>query len=153
MRLTTSFAAEISRFDKCGRQPTSGKTTDIGIEQFYEYESSGIKPVEPDPYYALLCNGKARWEWMLNDIAGRFWTDMWRGWYVYAIDFKDDPAGFKQLRQRCGFSRIDPNDYIRKMDEQIDGVVPFCDSDWFPETLTRKSPNVQAAKAASTEAS
>jgi len=76
------------------------RPTRLGLEQFCNLESKGIRPENPDPYFVYLCDGKAWWEWTLNYIAEQFSNDEWPGWLCYAYGFWHDPAGFKQLRQR-----------------------------------------------------
>lgn len=109
-----SFLAQVERFDACGREPCHGQNrSEVGLRQFFDRESRGIRPAEPDWYYTLLVDGKAWWEWTLNEIyAKRLGTDLWFGWFCYALDFIDDPAAFRQIRQRCHADPCDPKDII-----------------------------------------
>ena len=95
-----SFLHEVARFDRCNRQTGSPFPNDIGLRQFYDYESRGIRPDAPDPYYVHLLNGKKWWEWTVNEYAGLFTTNDWPGWCILEQDFADDPAGLEQIRQR-----------------------------------------------------
>lgn len=118
-----SFLKECERFDACVRQPGSAAFSQIGLVQFFEYESRGIRPDDPDPYFVLLLDGKKWWEWTLNNIADQFFGDNWPGWYCLAIDWLADPIGFKQLRQRLGFEPLTPAEVIKECEsEHIWGV-------------------------------
>lgn len=102
MRFRDSFLREVERFDRCNRQPGSPVRTERGVEQFHAFESRGEVPENPDSYFTHLCNGKAWWEWTLNEYKKMLFTAEWPGWECLQHDFRDDPAGFNQLRQRCG---------------------------------------------------
>jgi len=119
MKIRKSFLKEVERFDSCNRNPSSPQRTELGIEQFYEWESHGKMPEKPDPYFTHLLDGKAWWEWTLNEIAKTYLTENWFGWYQYAKDFIDDPKGFHQLRQRTYQEPIDPVDFILKIDKDL----------------------------------
>ena len=116
MKMSKNFLKEVERFDSCGRSPGSPQRTELGIQQFYEWESHGKMPEKPDRYFTHLWDGKAWWEWTLNEIAKTYLTQDWVGWYQYAKDFIDDPRGFYQLRQRLYQEPIDPIDLIIKVD-------------------------------------
>src|SRR5271165_603172 len=103
--MNKKFLTEVDRFARC---MDGAKETQIGLKQFHEYESKGIYPDIPDPYFTRLLNGKKWWEWTLNFMAETYCTWEWYGWYGYAKDFINDPAGFKQLRQRCNQKPVDP---------------------------------------------
>lgn len=75
--------------------------SDIGLSQFHDYESRGIKPSSPDPYFTRLLNGKAWHEWTLNFIASTYLTDEWLGWAILEYYYRHDLAGLKQIEQRC----------------------------------------------------
>jgi hypothetical protein len=102
MRIRPSFMREIERFDRVNRQPGSPEKSDAGIRQFFELESRGIRPESPDPYFTHLCNGKAWWEWSVNQYAELYLTDDWPGWSQVEADFAGDERGLKQVRRRCG---------------------------------------------------
>ena len=117
MKYRQSFLIEVARFDRCGRQACSQAFTDLGLQQFYEFESHGKIPNMPDPYFTLLCDGKAWWEWTLNEYAKTFFTENWMGWRRYAEDFINDKSGFRQLRQRLYHEPIDPKKYIEEYEQ------------------------------------
>ena len=99
-KYSKGFMAEVARFEKCSTADGLLNRSEVGLQQFHEYESKGIKPSNPDQYFAFLCDGKKWWEWTLNFYIEQ-WPQNWDGWYQYARDFLDDPRGFKQLRQRA----------------------------------------------------
>lgn len=121
MKYRKSFLIEVERFDRCGRMALSKSPNDIGLQQFYEFESFGKKPEIPDPYYTLLCDGKAWWEWTLNEYAKMLFTMEWPGWYCLAFDFINDKSGFRQLRQRLYQEPVDLNKYIGEADKYLHG--------------------------------
>lgn len=121
MKYRKSFLDEVKRFDECNKccQKHCPSLTDLGIKQFHEFESHGKTPNEPDPYFTHLLNGKKWWEWTLNYIAATYLTWEWVGWYCYAKDFIDDPAAFRQLRQRLYQDPIDPAQFIKECDSLV----------------------------------
>ena len=115
-KYSSSFLAEVERFDRCNRQVGSPERTDLGLEQFFEYESRGVKPLLPDRYFTHLLDGKKWWEWTLNEYAKSYATGTdWFGWVTYANDFLSDPAGFRQLRQRCDLTPMDPAEFLENV--------------------------------------
>jgi hypothetical protein len=75
--------------------------TEEGLHQFFLKESRGVVPENPDPYYEILLDGKKWWEWLQNYIAEQYTSkDMWFGWMILKEDYKNDPSGYKQIRQR-----------------------------------------------------
>ncbi len=117
MIIPSKFRIEADRFKKCATNEASVEYSEKGVEQFYCYESTGQIPEFPDPFFNLLVNGKKWWEWTLNFIKDTYLTEKWSGWYMYAKDFKNDPNGFKQLRQRCGESPITPDEYFSQYEK------------------------------------
>jgi len=100
MKISRKFAIEIERFERFSTvQPFT--RTEEGLRQFFFKESRGIIPENPDPYYEILLDGKRWWEWTLNYIAEQYTSkDMWFGWAILKEDYKNDPNGYKQIRQR-----------------------------------------------------
>jgi len=99
-RYKAKWLTELQRFERantCTKPPTRSA---LGRKQFHEHESRGVRPQQPDPYYVYLLDGKKWWEWTLNACAALYASDEWPGWHQLEIDFKDDPAGLKQLRAR-----------------------------------------------------
>jgi len=116
------FLTEVKRFEECNTAQALLNPTEEGLRQFFDYESKGKWPSRPDPYFTFLLDGKRWWEWTLNFYAAQYGTADWPGWYCLALDFKDDPAGFRQLRRRCGFDPLDPRQIIEKCDAISGGV-------------------------------
>ncbi len=56
---------------------------DIGLAQFYEHQSNGIAPVNPDPFYLRLVNGKKWFDWTVDEIHKSYGTSEWYGWDYY----------------------------------------------------------------------
>lgn len=134
MKYKPKFLKEVERFDELANHRTP--PTDAGLKQFFEYESYGKMPDDPDPYFMALLNGKKWWEWTLNFYAERFHCGDWPGWYILAFDFKDDPAGFKQLRQRLRFPPLSPQEVIDEADKQLeDKMLELTDANFTQEVL------------------
>ena len=88
---------EILRFE---RSMPGYPRTSIGLQQFYERESKGREPGEPDPYFLRLCNGKKWWEWTVNEYAALYSTSEWPGWRQLEDDFRTDPRGLEAIARR-----------------------------------------------------
>lgn len=99
MRYKKTWMKEVDRFERIDNR-CSAKRNDVGLRQFYEYESRGVEPDCPDPYFSRLLNGKKWWEWTLNEYADRWGTDDWPGWLCLAYDFLDDYPGYRQVLSR-----------------------------------------------------
>jgi hypothetical protein len=56
--------------------------TDIGREQFKQWESNGTIPEEPDEFFLVLQNGKKWFDWQLNDCKKQ-----WDDHVQYQIDY------------------------------------------------------------------
>lgn len=118
MKYRAGFLREVQRFADTMR-PQICVATEKGLAQFHDYESRGIRPQSPDKYFRFLLDGKAWWEWTLNNIAETYGTDEWPGWYCLALDFKDDAEGFLQLRKRLRKPDVCPQEFVRKEDELL----------------------------------
>ena len=94
-----SFLEQVKRFEAC--QP-GAEPSETGLCQFHDFESQGLRPAFPDPYFERLLDGKKWWEWTLNLYAKQYGTADWPGWTSVKEDFKNDPAGFRQVKQRVG---------------------------------------------------
>lgn len=89
--------AEVARFERCCPGPDRNAS---GLAQFHAYESRGVRPADPDPYFRRLLDGKKWWEWTVNAIAETYLTDDWWGWAQFEQDYAGDEAGLKQIRRR-----------------------------------------------------
>lgn len=100
-KYSKNFLTEVERFQRFF--PSSPvKPNDLGLKQFYDLESSGIRPTDPNPFFTLLLDGKRWWEWQLNEISNTYLTDDWWGWAIFEDEYKNDPSGLKQIKRRCG---------------------------------------------------
>lgn len=102
-RYRDSFMAEVARFERCCPLPAH-EPEPVGLAQFFAFESQGIEPAEPSPYFVRLLNGKRWWEWQLNEMARTYGTDEWWGWATIEDDWRNDPRAVRQLRQRIGLA-------------------------------------------------
>lgn len=100
-KYSPGFLAEVARLDRIHRDSTTPSPTDIGLRQFFDFESRGIQPERPDPYFTHLLNGKRWWEWTINEYAVIYLTEEWPGWAAIEEDFADDPRGLRQIEARC----------------------------------------------------
>lgn len=99
MKISKKFKREIERFEiSCGCKKI--KRTDLGLKQFFDKESKGIIPDDPDEYYLLLLNGKKWWEWTLEFIKDRYKKGEWFGFLITFLDFQNDKSGYEQIRSR-----------------------------------------------------
>lgn len=83
----------------CRICPDGGaERSEEGLRQFLAYESRGIRPESPDPYFTRLLNGKKWWEWTIEQYRTAFKTGVdWFGFYTYRRDFKNDHRGFNMI--------------------------------------------------------
>ena len=102
MKYRDRFLHEVARFERC--QPGVSRT-DLGLAQFYRYESTGARPADADPYFSRLRDGKRWWEWTLNQCRDLYFTRDWWGWAQIEEDFADDLAGLRQVEAR-GMSSV-----------------------------------------------
>lgn len=83
----------------CRISPDGGSArTEEGVRQFMAYESKGVEPDHPDPYFTRLLNGKRWWEWTVEQYRDS-WKNRadWFGFLTYRRDFKNDHRGFRML--------------------------------------------------------
>jgi hypothetical protein len=102
MKYRQKFLTQCDRFAKCCTAWPDVLPTELGYEQFHRYESHGISPDSPDPYYEKLIAGKKWWEWTVNQYAEIYLTPDWIGWHQLRLDFHDDADGYRQICQRIG---------------------------------------------------
>lgn len=103
MKYSAAFRKEVDRFDRILR-PIVVPRSDEGIRQFHAFESRGVRPTHPAPFFTHLCDGKKWWEWTLNEFAASYSKQdgSWFGWAHLEESFTDDPRGLKQIRKRLG---------------------------------------------------
>src|SRR5438552_2243084 len=93
------FLIEVKRFERCCDGVSE---TPLGLQQFYDYESTGKQPSHPDPYFNRLLDGKRWWEWIVNQYRDLYFTNEWPGWLCLEEDFRHNPTGLRQIEQRLG---------------------------------------------------
>ena len=91
---------EVLRFKACSRQEKPPQGSRVGLSQFHAYESRGVFPSDPDPFFQRLLHGKRWWEWTLNQYGALFFTNEWPGWALLEQDFRGDERGLNQVRRR-----------------------------------------------------
>jgi|SRR3990167_1108252 len=62
----------------------------IGREQFILYQSQGIKPDNPDPYYEMLNRGKLNFDFLCNEYRKMYWSGEWCGWLQLWKDWQGE---------------------------------------------------------------
>lgn len=62
--------------------------TEIGRQQFYEWETYGTIPKEPDGFCQCLMEGKKSFNILVESIRETYLTWEWWGWYQYWVDWK-----------------------------------------------------------------
>jgi hypothetical protein len=69
----------------------SGKDTEpteVGRCQFYEWETYGNVPSDPDLFFLSLAEGKKSFNILVESIRETYLTFEWWGWYQYWVDWK-----------------------------------------------------------------
>lgn len=67
----------------------SSESTEEGRKQFYENQSHGVCPTEPDSYYLCLIDGKEVFDMQCSELQQMYQKGEWWGWYQLWIDFED----------------------------------------------------------------
>lgn len=93
-------AKTVRQHERYARLGGSAEPTEIGLRQFVDYESRGVFPDDPCPYFRRLLDGKKWWEWTVNEYASLYGTMEWFGWYQLEADFRNDVDGLRQIAQR-----------------------------------------------------
>jgi hypothetical protein len=71
--------------------------TELGRKQFYDFETYGRKPSDPDPFYDCLMQGKKWFSVDQESIRKSYLTWEWYGWYQYWSDWKGERWVLKYL--------------------------------------------------------
>jgi hypothetical protein len=71
--------------------------SDEGRLQFFEYESFGKTPVEPDPYFLCLQEGKKWFSVQQEEVRRSYLSWEWWGWYQYWVDWEGERWVLKYL--------------------------------------------------------
>jgi hypothetical protein len=62
--------------------------TELGRRQFFLYQSSGLIPGNPDPYYETLTNGKWQFDFLSSEYLKMWRKREWWGWYLLWNDWE-----------------------------------------------------------------
>lgn len=65
---------------------------DLGRQQFFDYQTKGIKPENPDKYYEKLKDGKKWFDWQVSEYHQSYvkGTDGWFGLIQLWVDWKGE---------------------------------------------------------------
>jgi hypothetical protein len=85
----------------------------IGRQQFFEFESYGKEPCEPDPYFVCLSQGKKWFSVQQEDIRKSYLSWEWWGFYCYWKDWKGQRWVLKHLFSWCPRDLL-PNWFYRE---------------------------------------
>jgi hypothetical protein len=99
------------KFSKRENEPTPNE---LGRRQFYEFESWGKVPENPDPYYLRLCDGRKWMDWQRNELKysiHKFFgleikeqcSIEFHGWYLLREDWLGELHILKMLMNWCDF--------------------------------------------------
>lgn len=98
----------------CAFSSRNAERTSIGIKQFIDHDTHGIKPENPDEYYLKLWEGKKRLDWQraeLKNSIRKFYglsvteqpsTDF-QGWLQLRLDWENELHILKDLLSWCDF--------------------------------------------------
>jgi len=75
--------------------------TEEGRQQFYDYESYGKYPENPDPFFLRLQQGKKWFSVTQEMIREKYLTWEWWGFYCYWKDWKGERWVLKHLFSWC----------------------------------------------------
>ena len=62
--------------------------SDIGREQFFKYQSWGVKPDTPDIYFDILMSGRKVMDFLCSEYEQMYDRGDWWGLYQVWIDWK-----------------------------------------------------------------
>lgn len=65
----------------------NAEVSEKGRKQFFEHQSYGEKPKDPDPYYLRLSNGKKWFDFQIQEYLTLYDTQEWWGWYSIVNDY------------------------------------------------------------------
>lgn len=64
--------------------------TEEGREQFFENQSHGVFPSEPDLYYLCLIDGKEVFDLQCSELQQMYQKNEWWGWYQLWVDWEGE---------------------------------------------------------------
>ena len=80
--------------------------TETGREQFYEKQSNGITPENPDQYYTFLMFGKQSFDFLSREYQQMYFNGEWWGWLTMWFDWKDN---WDILKKVCSWHKNVPS--------------------------------------------
>jgi hypothetical protein len=63
---------------------------DIGRQQFFEFQSFGKRPEQPDKYYEKLVKGKEKFDYIVSEYQKMYRNGEWWGLYQVWLDWKEE---------------------------------------------------------------
>ncbi len=100
-KLYLLFAGDVSHYKGFDKEPT-----ERGRQQFYNYESHGKYPDEPDPFFMTLQHGKKSFHILQTTLKESYGTFEWYGLYCYWLDWKGERWVLKYLFSWMNQERI-----------------------------------------------
>ncbi len=74
-----------------GSQERSPEPTAVGLQQFFEHQSNGIRPENPDAYYIALMRGKEYFDLQSRELQQAFIKQQdWPGFFQLWKNFKGE---------------------------------------------------------------
>ena len=71
--------------------------TELGREQFFNHQSSGIVPNNPDEYYNFLIIGKWGFDFICSELYKSYFNGEWFGWLQLWFDWEGNRKFLKKL--------------------------------------------------------
>ena len=94
-----------------------GEPSEEGRRQFLEYETNGISPEHPDPFYLRLSDGKKWFDWQNTELRSLYHSEEWWGWYTLYEDYrKVDELWILEKLTKWG-RKVMPDWLIEQLDE------------------------------------
>ena len=64
--------------------------TELGRQQFYEFQSLGKRPEQPDLYFKKLVEGKEKFDYIVSEYHKMYRKGEWWGLYQLWMDWKEE---------------------------------------------------------------
>jgi len=71
----------------CNFAIVTAEPNDKGREQFFERQTYGVEPENPDPYYIMLTEGQKWFDWQVQEYVKLYLCDEWWGWDTIIRDY------------------------------------------------------------------
>jgi hypothetical protein len=73
------YSANFLRWADYFAGPAGAPPDDEGLAQFHEYESRGVRPAEPTPYFLRLAGGRSMFNALQKTVRESYGTPEWQG--------------------------------------------------------------------------